>query len=366
MINKIKIEGYKSIKNLEIELNPINVLIGSNGVGKSNFISFFKLINTIYEERLENFSIVEGADSLLHFSRKFTTEIKSYIEFNEKNGYRFKLQATNDNKLFIAEEETGFNKSKGDLSNLYGSGWAWNRISYNSRESSLKNGNKSGISGWVSHYLKTFKIYHFHDTSNNSPLRSSSDVNDNAYLKENGSNIASYLYYLKEKEPKSFQKIERAIRSIAPFFDRFDLKPNRLNPNYISLEWIEKNQPDIYFDAKNFSDGTIRFIALCTLLLQPNLPNTIIIDEPELGLHPFAINKLAGLVKKASASSQIIISTQSVNLVDNFDLENIITVDRENNQSVLKRLQSNENLTEWLNKYTLGDLWSKNVIGGRP
>lgn len=365
MINKIKIEGYKSIKNLEIELNPINVLIGSNGVGKSNFISFFKFINIIYEQRLENFSLVEGADSLVYFGRRNTEKIHSYIEFNETNGYSFDLQATNDNKLFIANEYTYFNKSQGNMSNVYGSGWSWNLINQNTKESLLKQKNK-GIGWWVNHYVSTFKIYHFHDTSMNSPLRGSSDLNDNSYLRENGSNLPSYLYYLKEKEPKSFQKIERTIQSIAPFFERFDLKPNRFNPNNISLEWIEKNQPESYFDARNFSDGTIRFIALCTLLLQPNLPSTIIIDEPELGLHPFAINKLAGLIKKASASSQIIISTQSVNLVDNFKPEDIITVDRSNNQSVFNRIENNENLTNWMNKYTLGDLWSKNVIGGRP
>lgn len=363
MINKIKIEGYKSIKKLDLDLEQINVLIGSNGVGKSNFISFFKLINTIYEQRLENYSMTNSADNLLYFGRKNTPFLECYIEFEEKNGYGFKLQPTIENKLFIASETTHFNKSKGNTEQ-YGSGWTWEFINQNARESNLKAINK-GISFWVNQYLNSLKIYHFHDTSEFSALRLASNVNDIRYLRENGSNLASFLYHLMENHNQSFLKIERTIQSVVPFFERFDLKPKNDNSNEILLEWIEKNHPDSYFNAVNFSDGTIRFIALATLLLQPHLPKTIIIDEPELGLHPFAINKLAGLIRKASASSQIIIATQSVDLVNNFEPNEIIAVDRENNQSIFNRL-NNENLKDWLNDYSIGELWNKNIIGGRP
>lgn len=363
MINKIKIEGYKSVKNMELELLPINVLIGSNGVGKSNFISFFKLINIIYEQRLENYSMTNSADNLLYFGRRTTEYINCILEFNETNAYEFKLQPTIDNKLFITHELTHFNKNKGDFK-YYGSGWSTTPITTNSKESNLKNHNK-GIGYWVNMYLNTLKIYHFHDTSEFSALRSSSNVNDNVYLKENGSNLAAFLYYLKERHNSSFLKIERIIQSVVPFFERFNLQPNRNDSNEILLEWTEKNHPENYFNASNFSDGTIRFIALTTLLLQPNLPKTILIDEPELGLHPFAVNKLAGLIRKASATSQIIIATQSVDLVNNFEPNEIIAVDRENNQSVFNRLDNN-NLKDWLNEYSIGELWNKNIIGGRP
>ncbi|WP_309608105.1 AAA family ATPase [Flavobacterium sp.] len=363
MINKIKIEGYKSIKELNLKLESINVLIGANGVGKSNFISFFKLINLIYDQRLENYSMSNSADNLLYFGRKNTEYINCILEFNETNAYEFKLQPTIDNKLFIAEELTHFNKNKGDFK-YYGSGWSTTPITTNSKESNLKNHNK-GIGYWVNIYLNTLKIYHFHDTSEFSALRSSCNVNDNVYLKENGSNLAAFLYYLKERHNSNFLKIERIIQSVVPFFERFNLQPNRNDSNEILLEWTEKNHPENYFNASNFSDGTIRFIALTTLLLQPNLPKTIIIDEPELGLHPFAVNKLAGLIRKASAANQIIIATQSVDLVNNFEPNEIIAVDRENNQSVFNRLD-NENLKDWLNDYSVGELWNKNIIGGRP
>jgi predicted ATPase len=218
----------------------------------------------------------------------------------------------------------------------------------------------------VDDYLKSFRIYHFHDTSDNAPLRSSSLVDDNKYLKENGSNLASYLYFLKLKHPKNYQRIEKTIESIVPSFERFELEPNRLQSYSIALEWIEKTNPEIYFNASHLSDGSLRFIALVTLLQQPTLPHTIIIDEPELGLHPVAINKLTGLIKSASERScQVIISTQSINLVNNFLPEDIITVDRKDGSSIFNRLVSTE-LTEWLEDYSVGELWSKSIIKGQP
>jgi predicted ATPase len=363
MINRIKIEGYKSIKDLDLQLMPINILIGSNGVGKSNFLSFFKLVNNLYERRLANFVISqEGADNLLHFGKKVTESIYGKLEFinltkSDKNSFYFNLFPTNNNNLYISTEGYGYNSSwDDDLHNYF-----WTD---NIRESELIT--KTGYRyKYLQEYLSSFKKYHFHDTDDKSPLRSSCQVDDNKYLKENGSNLPAFLFYLKEKHFKSFNRIEKTIKSIAPYFDKFELVPDRLNENIIKLEWKEINQPDSYFNASHLSDGTLRFIALTTLLMQPNLPEVIIIDEPELGLHPFAINKLASLIRKASVSSQIIISTQSVNFVDNFEPEEIITVDRENNESVFNRLKS-ENLNNWLSDYTMGDLWQKNVIKGQP
>ena len=363
MINRIRIEGYKSIRNLDLELKPINILIGSNGVGKSNFLSFFKLVNNLYERRLANFVLSqEGADNLLHFGSKITDNIYGKIQFinpekRDNNTFYFNLLATNNNNLFISTEGYGYNNSwDDDVHNYFGTD--------NIKESELIL--KSGYRyKYLKEYLSSLKKYHFHDTGEKSPLRSSSLVDDNRNLKENGSNLPAFLYYLQEKHPKSFNRIEKTIKSIAPYFDRFELSPDRLNENMIKLEWKEINQPEDYFNASHLSDGTLRFIALATLLMQPDLPEVIIIDEPELGLHPFAINKLSGLIRKASAISQVIISTQSVNFVDNFEPEEIITVDRENNESVFNRLES-ENLNNWLSDYTIGDLWQKNVIKGQP
>ena len=359
MINKVQISGYKSIKELDLDLAPINILIGSNGVGKSNFISFFKFLNTVYEQRLEAYSIKYGVDDLLYFGRKVTEKIEARIEFDNTNAYSFTLYPTIDDKLFIATEHAHF------MMSYYSNGWTDRLIGTNLPEAKIKS-SLGSISSYVKDYLQTFKVYHFHDTGETSPLKKASDINDNKLLYENGSNLAAYLYFLKIKHPTNFNRIEKTVESIAPFFERFRLEPQRLNDQRISLEWTEKNHPDKYFNATNLSDGTLRFIALATLLLQPQPPKVIIIDEPELGLHPVAINILAGLFRSAVGKKcQLIVSTQSVGLVNNFNPDEIITVDRVGDDTKFNRLEPAQ-LEKWLEDYSIGDLWSKSIINGQP
>ena len=144
------------------------------------------------------------------------------------------------------------------------------------------------------------------------------------------------------------------------------LEPRELNKEQIILRWLKKDCVDI-FNASQLSDGTLRFICLATLLLQPIKlqPSTIIIDEPELGIHPFAIAILAEMIQKAAVHKQIIIATQSVELLDKFDVDDVIVVDNDENRSAFRRLER-EQLKYWLeNEYSLGDLWNNNVLGGR-
>lgn len=353
MLQNIKIEGFKSIKTLDLKLTPINLLIGSNGVGKSNFISFFKLVNNIYEQRLQQYSLKSGVDNLLHYGRKNTDEIKGYLDFGN-NAYEFNLLPTDEGSFFIGREDSILN-----YTNQY------NKTFYdeNIKESRIKE--KYRIrDNYLCQQLESYKIYHFHDTSGSAPLRSIANISDNRALGAEGGNLPAFLYYLQEKHPKHFKIIEMVIQSVFPFFDRFDLAPFFLDENKIELEWYEKEHPEHPFYARHLSDGTLRFIALATLFLQPNLPKTIILDEPELGLHPFAIAKLAGMIKKASVQSQIIVASQSVNLVNEFSADDIIVANRENNQTVFNR-QSEESLKSWLEDYSIGELWEKNVIGGR-
>lgn len=353
MLQNIKIEGYKSIKKMDLKLSPINILIGSNGVGKSNFISFFKLVNNIYEQRLQQYSLKSGVDNLLHYGRKNTDEIKGYLDFGS-NAYEFILKPTDEGTLFIEKEDSILNYKTNYNKSIYNE---------NKKESLIKD-KYNYRDSYLCKHLESYKIYHFHDTSSAAPLRSISDISNNRMLKEEGENLPAYLYYLQEKHPKHFKMIEMVVQSVFPFFDRFDLAPFSLDENKIELEWYEKEHPEHPFFARHLSDGTLRFIALTALFLQPNLPKTIIIDEPELGLHPFAISKLAGMIKKASVNSRIIIATQSVNLVNEFSADDIIVANRADNQTVFKR-QSEESLKAWLEDYSIGELWEKNVIGGR-
>lgn len=361
MITQITIQGYKSIKELDIELAPVNILLGSNGVGKSNFISIFSLLRNIYNRNFQNYVETKGgADSLLHFGKKHTQRIYldicfGNIEFeNNRNRFILTLEEAQDS-LIIKSVDTAY---------LPISIWHEKHFEENVRESDFSS-IRSGQAYYVNDYLRDFEVYHFHDTGDKSPMKGKCNIDDNYKLRRDGSNIAAFLYFLKERHPKHFLRIEKTVQSIAPFFDKFVLEPSRLNDSIIQLEWREKGFPDTYFNAYHLSDGTLRFICLATLLMQPNPPKTIIIDEPELGLHPVAINKLAALIRKVSDKTQVIVSTQSVNFIDNFEPEDIIVTDRQDNSSVFRRLASEE-LASWLEEYTLGDIWGKNIIGAQP
>lgn len=359
MVTNILIENFKSIQKMDFDLQAINILIGANGAGKSNFIQFFQLLRNIYAQNLQHYNQEQaGANNILYFGIKNVDYLKGSITFDDTNKYEFVLKTNVEQNFYIGKEEISFRNK-----NVYSNWMQPTIISQSTKESVLKD-SKGGISEYVKKYMNSFKIFHFHDTSSNSPIKQKPLLEDNHALKPDGGNLASFLYHLQENHQKNFKLIEKTIQSIAPYFECFELKPDVLNPNYIGLNWREKNL-DSFFSVIHFSDGTLRFIALATLLLQPNPPKIILIDEPELGLHPVAINKLAGLIKMVSLKSQVIISTQSVNFIDNFSPENIITTDRKNNQSCFQR-QNKENLAEWLQEYSMGDIWNKNVIGARP
>ncbi|MDO8930560.1 MAG: AAA family ATPase, partial [Bacteroidota bacterium] len=338
MLEYIKIEGFKSIKTMELELKSINVLIGSNGSGKSNFIAFFRMVHAIFNRQLQRFVIEEKPDNLLYFGRKTTESLYGKMIFTkdkkDNNAYLFKLNQTTEGGLFIHHEASGYNVVRDDdFKNYY--------ETQNIEESLIPESN-SFRNVYLQKYLKNLQIYHFHDTSSTSMLRKECDLADNLYMKPDGRNLPAFLYYLKIEHPKTFRRLEKTIQQVAPYIDHLLLEPSRLNKKEIELRWVEKNDLQSSFSAYQFSDGTLRFIALATVLMQPEPPAVIIIDEPELGLHPQSISKLAALIKSASAKTQIIISTQSVNLVDCFDPENIIAVDRseEEKRSVFKRLES--------------------------
>jgi predicted ATPase len=326
----ITIQGFKSIRSIErLPLKPINVVIGPNGSGKSNFLGAFELLlNTFDEERLREYvKIAGGAERILHFGSKATREIVLVFSF-AGGRCEFKLRPTANDELYL--RGGGFTPGRAALAAL------------------------------------SWRIYHFEDTSFSSPMRKTAKADDNRLLRPDGSNLPAFLYLFKEKHPASYNLIVRTVQRVAPFFDDFRLEPLLLKPDDIKLEWRHKKS-DQYFDASSLSDGTLRFIALATLFLQPEefRPSVILVDEPELGLHPSALEVLAALIRQASVTTQVIVSTQSSLLLDHFQPEDILVADRVDDGTKLRRLES-EPLAKWLEDYSLGQLWEKNEIGGRP
>ena len=347
----ITVKGFRSIAHVEkLELTPINVLIGANGSGKSNFVAVFTLLRCWAEDRLDDYVVPSGgADCNLHFGVKTTPELHVQLSFAEgAEHHDIRLAATEDDRLRVMSESVG-----GDPAATY-----FNAPTNAPTRVDIKTCTRSRLERW--------RVYHFHDTGKGAPILCNADLNDNRFLREDGGNLAAFLYLLRQEDPISYQRIKKTFRLVAPFFDDFVLEPLALNDRMIRLEWRHRVS-DKHFDVAALSDGSLRFLALATLLLQPARlrPSVILLDEPELGLHPYAVAVLCSLIRSAAVETQVILATQSPYLVDHFQPEDIVVADRVAGQSQFTRLAPKD-LEAWLEDYSLGDLWLKNELGGRP
>ena len=364
-LKKIKISGYKSLgtdtQPIQLEMSNLNIIIGANGAGKSNFISFFKMLGHMMTGALQVYVGQNGSsESLLQFGSKKTKIISASLEFeNNKftNTYEFSLVKAVNDTLIFAEETISSGNRRFEL----GSGHKESFLFTNEASHPSEKAVRAILSGC--------RIFQFHDTSSEAQIRNATNIDNNRFLMSDGGNVAAYLYMLKTKHEKYYRRITEYIRYVMPTFHDFSLEPQILNPQWIKLQWVEKENREYVFGPEHFSDGTLRFIALATLFLQPPelLPPVIFVDEPELGLHPQAVDVLASMIKQATEHTQVIMATQSPRLLDSFDYKDIIVAekDKETGCTILKRLEEAD-IKIWLEDYSLSQVWEKNIIGGQP
>ncbi|HWQ92912.1 MAG TPA: AAA family ATPase [Clostridia bacterium] len=357
-LERISLSGYKSIRELkDFSLaSGLNVLIGANGSGKTNFVRFFELLGHLMDPNkgLQNYIAARGgADAFLFRGMKTTEDLKAHLHFG-KNDYKFTLKAAADRTLFFSHESAPFDGPfHGAIENDQGSGH---------KESALLRKKGTASEQWVKETIRDWRVYHFHDTSPSAPVMGLSNIVDNDVLHGNASNIAPFLMKMAASYPQHYSQIEETVRQVAPFFGAFALK--EVSPGQTQLLWKDRYSDLLYYPHQ-LSDGTLRYICLATLLLQPKPAATLIVDEPELGLHPYAIKLLASLLHEAATRAQLIVSTQSSLLVDELTPEQVIVVNHHDGESTFER-QSSSKLHEWLKEYTLGQLWEKNELGGLP
>ena len=346
-ISKLTIKGYKSIRNLEnFELRNLNILIGPNGSGKSNFLSFAELLKAALSEDNETQIRAFGtANRLFYMGSKITKVCEFRVRFTGGvTGFKVRISLTPNPE----DEVVGRTMFSGETT---GADDDWKYL-----DAAQKN---------IQEGIRSYRLgsYHFHDTSTFAPLKHSTSEGNYDYLFPDASNLAPFLFRMKEKQPRNYQTIIEVVGLAAPFFHDFSFDRNE-ETGVIKWWWLQKGS-DYKFHPSQISDGTLRFICLATALLQPNPPSTTLLDEPELGMHPYALTLLAGLIEKASKQTQVIVSTQSAALIDNFEPEDIVVVERQKGESIFKRLNKDD-LKVWLDDYSLGELWEMNMFGGRP
>ncbi len=361
-LKEISLTGYKSIREVQaLRLNGgLNVLIGANGSGKTNFIRFFELLGHMMDpsKGLQNYVSARGrADAFLFRGMKVTSQLTARLKFG-MNEYRFSLRAADDRSLFFAQESAPYFKPSGEanttsVSNDMGEGHPESRLRGSPPSNTVKAALET-LQGW--------RVYHFHDTSSSAPVMGLCNVVDSDVLRGDAGNLAAFLWRIAREHPQQHTQFEETIRQVAPFFGGFLFK--EVAPGQTQLLWRDRFCDLVYYPHQ-LSDGTLRFICLVALLLQPEPASTLIIDEPELGLHPFAIKLLASMLHEAAQRTQLIVSTQSSLLLDELSADQVIVANSRDGETTLERLDP-ERLQEWLKEYTLGQLWEKNQLGGLP
>jgi predicted ATPase len=372
----VTLSGFKSIKKMELEFRPVNVLIGANGAGKSNLVSFFSLLHELANERLQQWITGSGGvDSLLHLGPKNTldidislnfmwTAVSSSIEAATPSVYNARLSFAAPDRLQFTSERltTQYDHLSTPTCELDSKGGNSESVAYSTAISPPGN----AVARHLTRFLRKCHVFHFHDTSGTARIRRGSLTGDARWLDRDGSNLAPLLYAFRNSNEPLYKRIVSTIRLLLPDFDDFVLEPDRVSAGKVLLFWRQTGS-DYLLGPHQLSDGTLRAMCLITLLLQPenDLPELLIVDEPELGLHPYAIDVIASLFKKVSHHVQVLVSTQSPTFVDHFDPEDIIVVNRVGKESQFVRPDPQQ-LESWLEEYSLGEIWQKNVIGGGP
>lgn len=342
-LDRIEIEGFLSIRSASVDLGSLTVLVGANGAGKSNLVRMFELLGRLADGELGLFVGLNGGSSLL---LNDSAEKIDFLVRVAASQYRATLLPGADQELVLGSEECWDLQS--DRIEFAGGGM---------RESAAMDRTIP-----VATVLRGCRVFHFHDTGSRSPIKQFTPTADNLALRNDGGNLAAVLLDLRDSDEPAYRRIVTSVRQVAPFFRDFVLRPE--NNDRVRLRWRQTGS-DVVFSADQMSDGTLRFICLATLLLQPELPALVVLDEPELGLHPFAIVQLADLLRQAAARAQVLLATQSVTLLSQFELADLIVAERRDGASTFHRPDP-EALAEWLAEYSLGELWEKNLLGGRP
>lgn len=361
----IGIRGFRSIKEASLRLEAINVLIGPNGSGKSNLVAIFNLLSSHVSGKLDEYvTRHSGASRLLHYGPKATSKISLGVAFETRSGrgkYEAHFLPAADDRLSLKKDSLSGECNGGPR--VSGEGYFFGSESLGSTLAFEDEGNKAQES--VRDFLRNLEVFHFHDTSQNGPLRQRAIVDDTLRLQRNGGNLPAFLAGLKNRETGSYRRICSTLQNLIPWFDDFDLETEGTS---LLLRCRTKGHLDYPFTVSQLSDGTLRLMALASLLLQPKdrRPPFIILDEPELGLHPAAEGAIARMIRAASGEgTQFLLATQSVTFLNHFQPEDVVVVENENGASTFKR-QSRKELTAWLKRYSLGEIWMKNLIGGRP
>ncbi len=375
-LSQVHVKGFRSLRDTTLELSSeVTVLAGANGSGKSNVLRALELIGQLPAGNIQETLLRWGGfsqqlhvapkemDNANHIEIELWEKPRQVIRGVVQNGYAVRLdEAANDESLL---KEKFYYWDKASHSEPFNPDWGRGR-----KESRLTSPDlpfddvthENRVRMYVRPLIEGLQAFHFDDTSLNAPPLTSTLVSDNVELADDASNIAAILLHLRETERDAYDSIVWAVRGVAPFFDDFVLRPVGDN---VQLRWKQKGARQV-LPGNALSSGTLRYLCLSVLLNQPQLPQTIVLDEPELGLHPLAISHFVELLRSSARGRRIVVATQSVTMLNQFSIDEVVIASRQAGATELHRPDASE-YEDWLEDYTLGQLWETNVLdGGYP
>ena len=361
-IKSVTIEGFRSLRSIQnLELPQLAVLIGANGAGKSTLIRFFEMLSWMLKSKsLQEFVLRQGGgDDQFFMGARKTPRIHAELCLETASGlndYRFDLAHLSAGDSVMVMNEAYRYSAHGIPTKA-----KWTEIAAVGKESSLLE-QKHKTAKTIVNLLRQCSTYQFHDTSPNAAIHNRWDITESFRLRSDGGNLAAVLLNLRSTDGKRYALIVKQIRRVLPAFKDFVLEQEA---GKVLLRWVGQ-QSDKVFGSHLTSDGSLRLFCLLTLLNMPpeRLPDVMLFDEPELGLHPHAVSLVAEMFKRLSKKRQIFLATQSPYLVDCFELENIIIASANQGETLLRNLPRAQ-YQAWLDdEYQLSDIWLKQVVGG--
>ncbi len=376
-IKSIEVRGFRSFKNVFIQDMPnAMALVGPNGAGKSNLFRFLEMLSAMTDRKLAEFTARNGGANDQLFSGfndqpvkgSPTSAIKTSITMLAEPGaarceYSFTAKRTEADSFLFEYESLKFTEHanhKTDVVVLDGSAGKPEPDLTIAAQSGDYPSARRPLAKALVQLLRGCAVYRFHDTDR---LKTLQDTRGPARLLPHGENLAGILYQLKQHTPERYNRIGDQIRRVVPGFRRFIL-----NPEYgkALLRW-QADGSDRAISAHMTSDGSLRLFALITLLNMPPemLPDLILLDEPELGCHPAALELIAGMLQSVSQQNQIILATQSPLLLNGFDLNQVYVAELKDGATEITRA-ADRAAKHWSEEMRPSDLWLSNIIGGRP
>lgn len=384
IFERLHVQGFRRLYDVDLVLKPLNIVIGANGSGKTSLLDVFSLLaasaSGALNETISEFGGVDGnltnltaanagAARFMAFELAMSVQGHAPIQYRMSMSPRGVTYEIADETLTQQRQQSPPPFKHIDAHHGVVRYYEQNRglippdWEYNAAESALSQVPK------MYHEPEDFRKrlassthYHVLDVGRRAPVRLPQPMRDAKLPGRDGEDLVSCLYMLRETDSDRFEAIEATLRAGFPSFERLNFPP--VAAGTLAMTWKDKTSKTPFY-MHQLSEGTLRFLWLATLLQSPGLAAVTLIDEPEVSLHPELLSLLAELLREASQRTQLIVATHADRLVRHLLPSEVVTVDIDKGGAADAKWADEFDLEQWLNEFTLDEVWRMGRMGGR-